>query len=136
MAYDADLFAEWYGVGTGVMYIDGIYGNFKPDAPKIHYEIPLYYHTYFFGGEISTILKKLPIQKAAARILGPLTVHVTAENANSVEFFIDDVSKYVDNEAPFSWTLEATRGLHTLTVKATNDDNISSLDIEDIYIIF
>ena len=89
------------------MYIDGVYGNLKPDVPKVHFETPLYYHTYFFGREIPTLLKKLPLQKAAARILGPLTVQVTAENTNSVEFFIDDVSQYVDTEAPFTWELQA-----------------------------
>jgi hypothetical protein len=135
MSYDANMIAEWNGPGTGVMYLEGVYGNLQPDAPKVYFETPIYYHTYFSGGEIPTFLKKLPLQKAAARILGPLTVEVTAENANSVEFFIDDVSKYIDTEAPFSWDLEATHGLHTLTVRATNDDNISSLAIEDIYIV-
>jgi hypothetical protein len=135
MAYDADLISTWYGPGTGVMYLDGLYGNLKPDAPKVYFETPRYFHTYLFGREISTFLKKLPIQKAAARILGPLSVEVTAEDTNSVEFFIDDVSKYVDTEAPFSWNLEATQGLHTLTVRAVNDHNIASLAIEDIYVV-
>ena len=135
MAYDADLISDWYGPGTGVMYLDGLYGNLKPDAPKVYFETPRYYHTYLFGVESSTLLKKLPIQRAAARILGPLSVEVSAENTDSVEFFIDDVSKYVDTEAPFSWDLEATRGLHTLTVRAVNDHSIASLAIEDIYVV-
>jgi hypothetical protein len=135
MAYDADMIAEWYGNGTGVMYIDGVYGNLQPDAPKVHTETPLYYHTYIFGREIPTILKKLPLQAAAARILGPVTVEVSAENTNSVEFFLDDVSQSIDAEAPFTWDLEASRGLHTLTVRATNDHNVSSLDIQDIYVV-
>jgi len=136
MSYTADMIAEWYGNGTGVMYIEGVTGNLKPDVPKVSFEAPMYSHTYFFGKGIPTLLKKLPIQKAAARIFGPLMVQVTAENANSVEFFIDDVSQYVDSEAPFSWDLEATSGLHTLTVKATNEHNISSLAIGDIYVFF
>jgi hypothetical protein len=135
MSYDADMIAEWYGNGTGVMYIDGIYGNLKPDVPRVHLETPLYYHTYLFGRGIPTLLKKLPIQKAAARIIGPLTVQVTAENTNSVEFFIDDVSQAIDTEAPFTWDLKASRGLHTLKVKATNDHNNSSIDVLDIYVI-
>ncbi len=135
MSYDADMIAEWYGPRTGVMYIEGIYGNLKPDAPKVYIETPMYSHSYFFGIGLPTLLKKLPIQKAAARILGPLTVQVTAENTNRVEFIIDDVSKFIDTEAPFSWKLERTRGLHTLMVKATNDHNISSLAIQDIYVI-
>jgi hypothetical protein len=136
MSYDADMISDWYGPGSGVMYIEGVYGNLKPDAPKVHIETPLYFHSYFFGIGLPTLLKKLPIQKASARIIGSLTVQVTAENTNSVEFFIDDVSKYVDTEEPFSWDLDVTRGLHTLMVKATNNHNISSLDIEDIYVIF
>ncbi|HWR27974.1 MAG TPA: C1 family peptidase [Candidatus Thermoplasmatota archaeon] len=136
MAYDADMIAGWYGPGTGVMYIEGVYGNLKPDAPKAYIEKPDYSHSYFFGIGLPTLLKNLSIQKAAARIFGPLTVRVTAENTNSVEFFIDDASKSVDTEAPFSWKLDTTSGLHTLMVKATNDHNISSLDIQDIYVMF
>ncbi|KYK23068.1 hypothetical protein AYK25_06815 [Thermoplasmatales archaeon SM1-50] len=136
MAYDADMIADWYGEGTGVMYVEGVYGNPKPDAPKVYITTPFYYHTYIYGIGIPTLLKKLPIQNAAARIIGPLTVQVTAENTNSVEFFIDDVSKHVDTEAPFCWGLRETRGLHTLTVKATNTHNISSLDILDFYVIY
>jgi hypothetical protein len=135
MSYDADMISDWYGPGSGVMYIEGVYGNLKPDAPKVHIGTPLYFHSYFFGIGLPTLLKKLPIQKAAARIIGSLTVQVTAENTNSVEFFIDNVSKYVDTEAPFTWELDTTRGLHTLMVKATNDHNISSLDVEDLYVI-
>lgn len=135
MAYDADLIADWYGPDTGVMYLDGLHGNLKPDAPKVYFETPRYYHTYIFGSESSTLLKKLPIQRAAARILGPLSVDVTVENTNAVEFFIDDVSQYIDTEAPFSWNLKATQGLHTLMARAVNDQGITSLAIEDIYII-
>ena len=135
MSYDADMIAEWYGNGTGVMYIDGVYGNLKPDVPRVHLETPLYYHTYLFGRGIPTLLKKLPIQKAAARIIGLLTVQVTAENTNSVEFFIDDVSQAIDTETPFTWDLQASRGLHTLKVKATNDHNNSSIDVLDVYVI-
>jgi len=119
-----------------VMYLEGIYGNLKPDAPKAYIEKPDYSHSYFFGIGLPTLIKNVSIQKAAARIFGPLTVRVTTENTNSVEFFIDDVLKYVDTEAPFAWKLDTTAGLHTLMVKATNDNNVSSLDIQDIYVIF
>jgi hypothetical protein len=135
MAYDADMLAEWYGPGTGVMYVEGVYGNLRPDIPKIHLDTPAYSHTYVLGKGFPTLLKKIPIQKAAARIIGKLTVQVTAENTNMVEFFLDDVSQYVDTEAPYAWDLEATHGLHTLTVKATNEHGNSSIDIEDIYVV-
>jgi hypothetical protein len=136
MAYDADMISDWYGPGSGVMYLEGVNGNLKPDAPKIYIEKPDYSHSYFFGIGLPTLIKNVSIQKAAARIFGLLTVRVTTENTNSVEFFIDDVSKFVDTEAPFSWKLDTTAGLHTLKVKATNDHNISSLDIQDIYVMF
>lgn len=134
MSYDADMLAEWYGDGTGVMFIEGVYGNLQPDVPTVHIQTPLYSHTYILGKEIPTLLKKLPLQRAAARIFGPLTVQVTVENTESVEFHLDDILQYVDTEAPYTWDLHASRGLHTLSVKATTSHNVSSLDIEDIYV--
>jgi hypothetical protein len=135
MAYDADMISEWYGTGTGVMYLDGVYGNLKPDVPKVYIQVPVFYHTYLFGTGLQTILKKLPLQKAAVRIFGKLTVTVAAENASSVEFFIDNMSQYIDTQAPFSWELHATHGLHTLEVKATDDHQKSSIDIVDFYVL-
>ena len=132
LAYDADLFAEWYGKGTGVMYIDGVYGNFKPDVPKVQIEKPVFGHSYLFGLEYRTIFRKLPIQKAAARTIGRIIIKVNAENTNKVEFYVDDVLKNEDCSAPFQWKLEAVRGHHTLLVKAYNDFN-QSIDIVDFY---
>ena len=135
MAYDADMFAEWYGEGTGIMYIDGVHGNLKPDVPKVQIETPTFFHTYIFDIGFPTIFKYLSIQIAAARIIGNLEVEVAAENTNRVEFYIDDVLQDIDDEAPFTWDLQATRGIHTLEIRATNDYN-TSLDIEDFYVFF
>lgn len=135
MSYDANLFAEWYGEDTGIMYIDGIYGNLKPDVPKVQIERPKNFHTYAFGIEFPTIFKKLPIQKAAARILKNLRVEVTAENTNRVEFYIDNVKQYVDDVTPYTYDLQATRGLHTLEVRAINDHN-TSIDLVDFFVFF
>ena len=55
MSYDADMIAEWYGEGTGIMYLDGVYGNLKPDVPKIEIQKPKNYQTYIFGYEIQHI---------------------------------------------------------------------------------
>ncbi|PNX45770.1 MAG: hypothetical protein BV456_13175 [Thermoplasmata archaeon M8B2D] len=134
IAYDEDMFADWYGPGTGIMYIDGVHGNLKPDVPKVHIETPDFFHTYVRGRAFSTLFRSLPIQKAAARIIGDLTVQVTAENTNSVEFYLDSLIQYTDDEAPFTWELHASRGLHTLEVRATNGSNIS-LDLRDIYVL-
>jgi hypothetical protein len=136
MSYDERMIAEWYGENTGVMYIEGVYGNMKPDAPKVSLEKPMYYHTYFFGTEIPTLIKKIPLQRAAARIIGSLTVQVTAENTDSVTFYLDDIPQHTDMTKPYSWDLQASRGLHTLLIKATNAHNISSLAIQDIYVFY
>jgi hypothetical protein len=132
MAYDADMLSGWYG-GQGVMYVEGVYGNLKPQVPRVYLQTPVYSHSYFFGFGFPTLLKKLSIQKGSARIIGPLTIHITTENATSVEFFFDNESKYIDTDAPFTWKLEQTKGLHTLMVKATDTHNTSSLAILDIY---
>ena len=133
MAYDANMFAEWYGEGTGIMYLDGVYGNLMPDVPKVQIEKPTISHTYLFGLRLPILIKKLPIQKAAPRIIGNLIVNVATENSNRVEFYVDDVKQYIDDEAPFTWDLQATRGLHTLEVRAYNDNNMS-IDLVDFYI--
>jgi len=134
MAYDADMFADWYGAGTGIMYIDGVYGNMKPDVPKISIDTPEIFKTYIRGHSFPTLFKKLPIQKAAPRIIGPLTIEVSAEKTNYVEFYIDGVQQYRDNEEPFTWDLEATRGLHTLEIRGYNEHNMS-LALIDFYAI-
>jgi hypothetical protein len=133
MAYDADMISEWYGNGTGVMYVDGVYGKLKPDVPTVHLETPVYYHTYILGHGVQTMLKKLPIQQAAARIIGRLTVSVQTNNTEQVEFLLDNVSQFVDTEAPFTWELQATHGLHTLEARATSPRGNVSIDVVDVY---
>jgi len=135
ISYELDFIAEWFGEGTGVMYIDGVYGNLKPDVPKVQIEKPVYSQSYLFGIQFKTIFKKLPLQKAAARIFGPLTIKVTAENTNKVEFYVDDVLQHSDDEAPFTWDLDVKRGLHTLKARASNGHN-ESIDLVDFYLFF
>lgn len=135
LAYDADLWAEWYGPDTGVMYIDGIYGNLKPDVPKVYFERPIFAHTYLFGLEFRTIFKSLPFQRPSARKFGKLYAELETENTIKVEFYVDDVLKFTDKDAPYRWNIDASRGIHTLTVKAYNEHNVS-LDIVDIYVFF
>ena len=135
ISYELDFIAEWFGEGTGVMYIDGVYGNLKPDVPKVQIEKPVYSQSYLFGIQFKTIFKKLPLQKAAARIFGPLTIKVTAENTNKVEFYVDDVLQHTDDEAPFTWDLDVKRGLHTLKARASNGHN-ESIDLVDFYLFF
>jgi len=135
MAYDAEMIADWYGPGTGIMYIDGVYGNLKPDVPKVQIIKPDIKHTYFFGIQLPTIFSKLNIQKAAPRIFGKMTMELLVNNANKVEFFVDDELVYTVNDAPFEWLIDIESGLHTIETIAYNDVNISK-DIRDVYIFF
>lgn len=133
MAYDADMFAEWYGPGTGVMYLDGIYGNLKPDVPKIQIEKPEIKYTYFFGFQIPTLFKKLKIQIDAPRIIGKMFLKLNVENANMVEFYVDNILVYTDNEKPFVWRLKTSHGLHTIETIAYNNVNASK-DTVDVFV--
>jgi len=132
LAYDADIFCDWYGPGTGVMYIDGIYGNLKPDVPKVYIVKPRFGRSYFFGLEFKYLIRNLPIQKAVARLIGKMIIDIDAENACKVEFYVDDVLEITDYKAPYRWLLDSDSGQHTLMVKAYNEHN-ASIDILDFF---
>jgi len=134
MAYNTDMFADWYGPGTGIMYINGVYGNLKPDVPKIQIQKPLIKHTYFLGYQFSTIFKNFQIQKAAPRIIGKMSIELSTENTNMVDFYIDDELVHSDDEAPFKWIIDIKSGLHTIETLAYNDANISK-DIVDVFVL-
>ena len=134
MAYDADMFAEWYD--TGVMYIDGVYGNFMPDVPKIQMEQPRIYHTYIFGSEFPAIFRRIPfIQDAAPRIMGKYTVKVNVEDTNKVEFYLDGELKYVDEEQPYEWAPTTSHGIHTIETLAYNEEGNISKEIIDVFVL-
>lgn len=141
LAYDADLFANWYdrysenGEETGIMYLSGIYGNLEPDVPRVQIETPIVFHNYYLGKKFPTLVRKLPpFLEAAPRIIGRLQVTVQSTNTNRVEFYIDKVKMHTDNTAPFTWELQTKTGFHTLEVKGINNDT-ASLDIADFYIL-
>jgi len=139
MSYDANMIiGSWYRPYdencTGIMYLDTAYGNLQPDVPKVYIQTPNYFKTYIFGKEIPTLFKKLKIfNKATARIFGNIEINLTTENTSYVEFYIDGIKSYTDNEPPFTWNLETIKGRHTLIVKAYNNQNNSSIDIQDFY---
>lgn len=133
LAYDADIFAEWYGDGLAVMYLDGVYGNLKPDVPKINIEKPRKSRTYFFGIELKIIFKNLNIQKAAPRIIGDMPLKLKTENTNKMEFFVDDVLVNTDYGPPFEWKINIRPGLHTIKTFGYNGVNIS-YDIVDVFV--
>ncbi len=141
LSYDAGLFANWYdryyegGEETGIMYISGVYGNLEPQVPRIYIKTPVVFHNYYFGWEFPTLFRKLPlILEGPPRILGKLEVSVSAENTNTVEFYIDKVKMYTDNDAPFTWDIQTKTGFHTLEVQGINNGTVS-LDIVDFYIL-
>lgn len=133
--YDTLWIGEWYGKGTGVMYIDGVYGNLEPDVPKIRIEQPEIYHTYVFGEGFRTWLRRLPgVQEGAARIIGPMYVRVEAINTEKIEFYLDGELKYVDEEQPYEWLFRAKPGLHTIEVFAYDADGDISKDVVDVFV--
>jgi len=138
MAYDANMITgDWYkgydNNSTGIIYLEGVYGNLKPDVPKVQIQIPKLFKTYLYEKEFSTLLRDLKFfTKATPRIIGNIRIELIVENANQVEFYIDDIKSYTDYEPPFEWNLEATSGSHTLIVKASNKYN-TSIDIIDFY---
>lgn len=139
VSYDADtsdhpFIADFYG-GTGILYVDGVYGNFMPDAPHIQIDKPTFFHTYITGFDLPTIFRKgMFMQKGAPRLIGKNTVDVTATNTDRVEFYFDGNLTYTDEEAPYTWDLKASRGLHTLETYAYHNGTISK-DLVDIYVI-
>ena len=124
----------FYG-GTGILYIDGVYGNLMPDVPKIEIITPKIYHTYLLNNEIKTIFKRVStIQRAAPRIFGELTINVDTLNTNMVEFLLDGVVQHIDEDVPFKWDCKTSKGLQTIEVIAHNDKSISK-DIIDVFVV-
>jgi hypothetical protein len=136
MSYDAGMFADWYGEGTGIMYIDGVYGNFMPDVPKVYIEEPRRYHTYVMGREIPAILGRVIFQVGIPRVFGYANVNVNATNTERVEFYVDGEKQYVDDTAQFSWQMKGiSSGMHTVEVLAYNEDGKISKDMVDVFVI-
>ena len=130
----APFFWPFYG-GSGILYIDGVYGNLQPDVPKIHIEFPKRQYTYLFGHELPTLLKKVSfIQKGVPRIFGAITVKANATNTNTVEFYLDGKLQFTDNKPPFEWDLDASSGMHTIETFAYNEKN-EPKDIMDIFVL-
>jgi hypothetical protein len=121
---------------TGIMYIDGVYGNFQPDVPRAYITNPKMDHTYIFGQEFSTLFTQIEsIQKRSPRIFGPVNVEVDADNTNYVEFYLDGDLQLTDEEEPYEWELDTSQGIHAIEVFAYNDHNTSK-DILDVFVFY
>jgi len=139
ISYEA--FAEYYSFifpfygGTGIFYINGVYGNLMPDAPKIYIETPALSTTYIQGISFPTIVTYLsPIQRGAPRIMGSLPVTVRTTDSDIVQFYLDGLLMYEDDTEPYEYTIETSPGLHTLEVVAEKN-MVLSKDTRDIYIL-
>lgn len=140
VAYDTHtenrpFFYPFYG-GTGILYIEGVYGNLMPDVPRINIDCPQIFHTYIFGVEIPTVLRRLNIfQRAAPRIIGNQRILVDASNTEVVEFYLDGTLIHTDEEAPFGCMISATRGLHTFEIYASNGEALSKAMLDGFFLI-
>ncbi len=137
MGYDMDMFIDGcYGGETGIIYIDGVHGNFKPYVPKITIDSPEIFHSYIFDFELPQLIRSLPnIQKAAPRIIGPVTFEISAENSEKIEIYVDDELQLTDNSFPFDWKTKLPRGLHTIEIIAYNENGDLSKDIIDVFVL-
>ncbi len=140
VAYDAftgenKFIWPFYG-GTGIAYIDGVYGDLEPDVPKIWFTNCDIQHTYLMGLELPSLKYRIEgIQLGAPRIFGPHTVKLETANTDYVEFYLDQKLVYTDTSPPFSWKVKGSKGLHTLEVYAYNEKNMSKA-FRDIYLMF
>ena len=139
VSYDADnkshpIIWPFYG-GTGILYVDGLYGNLMPDVPKIQIENLRRHHTYLFGKEFPTRFKDLEfVEKAVPRIIYWTIVKVEVENANGVKFYLDGKLQYVDEKSPFEWKISAPFGSHTIDAIAFNEKHLSKVTA-DVFVL-
>ncbi|MBC7081689.1 MAG: hypothetical protein H5T44_05560 [Thermoplasmatales archaeon] len=134
ISYDANLFIKNCYGGSGILYLEEVYGNFMPDVPKIYIEKPRRYHTYIFGSEIPSIFWRIFIQVGIPRIIGFANVETNVTNAEKVEFYVDGVLKEVDNDPPFSFKLDEKIGSHTVEAFAYKGENVSK-SVIDVFVI-
>ena len=118
------------------MYIDGVYGNLKPDVPIVYIQKPDFYHTYLLGKEIKTFFKNNQgIQDSVPRIFGNLAVSISTENTDYIEIFVDGTLEYSQSQqTQYSWSGSLSKGHHILEVIAYNSQDISK-DLMEVYII-
>jgi len=135
MGYDMDMFIPGCYGGTGILYIDHVYGTFQPDVPRVYIERPRRYHSYILGHEIPSIFGRAVLQIGMPRVFGHTTVTVDGDNTERVEFYLDGMPRYTDSRAPFSWRLDVLPGRHTVEVYAYSDSGNVSRDIVDVFVV-
>ncbi len=135
IAYNANMFIKHCYGGTGVLYVDGVYGNLMPDVPKVYIEEPRRYHTYFMGYEFPSIFGRVIFENGVPRIIGWTNVKVNTSNTAKVEFYLDGKLMSVDSQPPFQWKMNAGFGLHEIKVIAYAPNGNESMAGIDTFVI-
>lgn len=168
LSYDADMFISGNGTfcenitggGTGFYYIDGVYGNFKPDVPIVKILHPERSYTYFKEKYWKTLILRsifrsefvvwIQHNKIQNKLFGDMIfdtrtpkifkgtniiVNTTGNNITKVEIYIDNVLKHTSLEPSFKWywDVDVKKGKHEIKVLAYNNMGSISKDIRDIY---
>jgi len=123
MGYDPDMFIKNCYGGTGILYVDGVYGNLNPNVPKIYINKPSSGHTYFRGIQLPTFFKKIKyIPSGIPRVIKWTKVKTTTSmNTEKVEFYLDGDIKHADYHEPFDWNMRPPLGLHTVEACAYDE---------------
>lgn len=136
MGYDPKMFINGCYGGTGILYVDGVYGNFMPDVPQIYIEKPRDRHTYFGKWELPTLFKNIDyIRGEIPRIFVWTTVEINAEKTDKVDFYLDGRHLRTDFNPPFNWKLRPPLGFHTIEAYAHDKSGNISKAIKDIFVI-
>jgi hypothetical protein len=136
MGYDPKMFINGCYGGTGILYVDGVYGNFMPDAPQIYIEKPEPGHTYFCNLEFLTLFKKIKyIRGDIPRIIVWTTLKTQVEKTEKVEFYLDGRHLRTDYKEPFDWKIRPPLGIHTLEAYAYDKNGNISKAITDVFVL-
>ena len=136
MGYDPNIFINGCYGGTGILYVDGVYGNFMPDVPQIYIDKPTRRHTYFRNIELPTIFKNIKfIRGDIPRVIVWTTVEIQVKKTDKVEFYLDGRLLRTDYRAPFDWKLRPPLGYHTIETIAYDQEGIMSKAIKDIFVL-
>ena len=168
LSYDANMFITGKGTifenitggGTGLIYIEGVYGNLKPDVPIIEIIQPQRSYTYFkekcwknlilrsiYRNEFTVwihhrILQKILFGEVKFDTRTPkifngtnIVVNTAGKNISKVEIYIDNELKYTNSGPSFEWywNADVENGKHEIKVLAYNDRGSISKDIRDVY---
>ena len=168
LSYDADMFINGSGTqfenitggGTGIFYINGVYGNLKPDVPIVKIIHPERSYTYFkekywknllsrsiFRSEFAIWIQYRTLQRILfGEILFDtrtptivqetnIIINTTGNNISKVEIYIDNLLKYTSLKSSFKWhwNVDVENGKHEIKAVAYNNRGSISKDIGDVY---